>query len=265
MWVKLTSTNKRVQSLLQELWFLIKEKQKEITVYTINTDTFVPPNTYDYINISEREISQERSIIPSVMLFFDKYVKPLCKENSVIANIGSARGEVLWFLRPEKKKLFEDLIREKQIRYIKVDIDPPLEEPDTIKANAEDLSHELLSGSIDMVIAVELLEHTENPRKIINEIIRICKIDWYIFVSIPCFLYPKHEYPIDLRRIWPQTLISFFPKPEFEIIKIEEEGSLGSKPLRTILLIQKKSRFDAIFTQPMGGRRDIESGITYYE
>ena len=135
------------------------------------------------------------------MMFFDSQIKPLLKENDVVVNIGSARGEVLGFLRPDKKKIFDNLIAEKHVDYKKIDLEPPIEEPDTIQANAEDLSQILADESSDMVIASELLEHTENPRKIINEMIRVCKIGGYIFISVPCFLYPKHEYPIDLRRI----------------------------------------------------------------
>ncbi|MEI7563837.1 MAG: hypothetical protein WCJ39_09785 [bacterium] len=84
-----------MQSLLQELGFEIKDKQGDIIVYTIVINNFIPSKKYDYIGISDKEISQERSIIPSVMLFFDEHVKPILKENDVIVNIGSARGEVL--------------------------------------------------------------------------------------------------------------------------------------------------------------------------
>ena len=263
--VKPSSSNKRVQALLQELWFIQKEKKGEIIVYSLKTNDFIAPQKYDYIQISDREISQERSIIPSVMTFFDKEIKPILQEENIVINIGSARGEVLGFLRPEKKKAFEDIITQKNITYKKIDLDPPSEEPDTIKANAEDLSEIIKSASCDMVIATELLEHTENPRKIINEMIRVSKVWWFLFISVPCFLYPKHEYPIDLRRIWPKTLLSFFPEPEFKIIKMEEESRLWNKPMRIILLIQKEKHFDVNYQQPEWGHRDTESGITYYE
>ena len=54
-------------------------------------------------------------------------------------------------------------------------------------------------NSVDTVMCMQLIEHVEDPHKLVDEACRILKPGGEIFLSAP-FMYPYHEAPIDLNR-----------------------------------------------------------------
>lgn len=260
--VKLTSTNKRVKEILEELSFSIKEKKKDVEIFSVNTTNFKPKKNYEWIKVNADSPEMEYNGFPRVIEFFENKLKKIIKEKFKITNLGSAKGEVLGHLRKDEREKFYEFIKKMKIDYTKIDIEYIPEEKNII-ANAENLKGVIENESQDLVIAIELLEHTESFWKVLNEMIRICKKEGYLFITVPSFNFPKHEYPIDLWRIGPQTLKSFFPKPYFKIVEFETEGN-PAVPRGCMILVKKIQENSPEIKLPENGKINWETGITIF-
>jgi len=258
-----TSTNLRVINILNELEFKKSKLSSGRICYsrTLNNEALF--KTYDWIEIIETPDFSAHAGMRSVIDFFDNEVAPRMPLNSRILNIGAAHGEVIGHLLPERKQAFYAMIKERHIQYDRLDLEPIAGE-NNIVGNAEDLQEIIGTESCEMVWAIELLEHTQHFWKVIGEMIRTCKVDGYIFITIPSFSYPKHEYPIDLWRIGPNTLLSFFPEEYFELVALQKEGD-QKFPRKLQLLIRKKKEGPSKFEMPQGGKTDWKTGITFFE
>ena len=260
--VTLTGTNKRVQECLEELGFFEKIRQKNIIVYSLDLNNYVPPKKYEWIKLLTTPPELDYTGHPAVISFFEKNVKPLISKNRNVINLGSSRGEVLGHLQKNVREDFYDFLEQRQVKYKKIDQEYYPDEQNIV-ANAENIKEIVDNESQNLVIAVELLEHTEHFWNIINETIRICKVGGYIFITCPSFNYPKHEYPIDLWRIGSKTLSGFFPKPYFKIVKIEKEGD-KKIPRRILILVQKQISFSANYNLPESGKTNWRTGLTIF-
>lgn len=261
-WVQLTSTNARVREIFDQLGFVADVQENTIVTYSIRTVGYEPKKTYEWIHVSSLPPEMDYNGIPSIINFFTNHVKPLIQSESHVTNLGAAKGEVLGHLKPDVRGDFYRFIEQQHVLYSKVDIEY-LPEEKNIVANAENLSTVMNDETQDVVMAIELMEHTEHFWNIINEMIRVCKVGGYIFITVPNFHYPKHEYPIDLWRIGPKTLLSFFPKDHFTVVRQELEGDQVF-PRRTLLLVKKQKHFNANFHQPEGGQIDWKTGLTIF-
>lgn len=260
--ISLTSTNKRVREIFEELGFSLQSKHSARTVYRANLLELKPGKTYDWIKINSKPPEMEQIGISSVKKFFNERVKPLFEKNSSVISLGAAKGEVLGQLNYKERQDFYHFLKENRTQYLKVDLEYIPEEKNIV-GDAEDLKEIVKSQSYDLVMAIELLEHTEHFWKVINEAIRICKTGGHIFISVPSFNYPKHEYPIDLWRIGPKTLSAFFPEPEFGIVALETEGN-KENPRRTMILAKKLKQYSKQYEMPEGGKTDWNTGITVF-
>jgi SAM-dependent methyltransferase len=77
----------------------------------------------------------------------------------------------------------------------------------------------------DFVLMAEILEHVENPSKVLQEAYRVTKFSGKIIATMP-FLYPIHADPYDYQRWTPERIKLEFEKVEFTIEKITPMGSL---------------------------------------
>jgi len=260
--VTLTSSNIRVRKMFENLGIELKTKEGEKATYIVDVEHYTPENNYDWIKVNYGTPDMENAGIQSIMEFFDKNIKPTFKKNSVIINLGAAKGEVLGHFRRETRTEFYEHIKQSNITYKKIDLEN-LPEEETIVGNAENLEGVIKNNSADVVMALELLEHTEHFWNVINESIRVCKTGGYIALTMPSYNYPKHEYPIDLWRIGPETIRSFFPKEYFTIKSLELEGN-SQIPRRTMILIQKNRDYSTKYSMPENGRTNWETGLTIF-
>lgn len=258
-----TSTNVRIKEIFEELGFSAKKIEGNKSIYFINLNKYNPKQTYGWIKVLSTPPELDYFGIPSIIDFFDKRIKPIIKEKFNMINLGSGRGEALGLLQKDQKEEFYKLIREKDIIYNKLDIEYYPDEKNLI-GNAEDMSDIISDESQDLVMAIELLEHTENFWKVINEMIRICKVNGYLFITSPSYKYPKHEYPVDRWRIGPKTMASFFPKEYFKIVGLETEGN-KKIPRRTMILVKKLKKFSKKHTIPKDGKVDWNTGLTIFD
>ncbi|MBU0467314.1 MAG: HAD-IIIC family phosphatase [Nanoarchaeota archaeon] len=258
--VKFTSTNVRVREIFEDLGFETNKKTGENVVYSVNLENFNPKNDYGWIEVVDEPLKLAYYGIVSVMKFFEKNVLPLFKEKSKVVSLGAAQGEVIGLLQKTKRDEFYRLIEDKKVDYNKIDLED-IKGEGNIVADAEDLSGIIKGESQDLVLAIELLEHTEHFWKAVNEMIRVCKIGGHIFVTVPSFDYPKHEYPIDLWRIGPKTLKSFFPEGDFEVVEFEAEGD-EKFPRRSMILVKNIRKCEANCELPKTGKVNWKTGLT---
>lgn len=94
--------------------------------------------------------------------------------------------------------------------------------PDII-ANAEKIPCE--SEYFDNILLIEVLEHLENPKKVLKECYRILKKNGFLYMSIP-FLYPIHADPYDFQRWSPTKINLVLKKLNFTNIQIYNMGGM---------------------------------------
>lgn len=266
--VAMTQTNQRIVEMLktfgiQQEYVSSDESEQKKAVFSGILANLLLDDPCEWISVSQSPPDLNYTGIRTVIQFFDKHVKPLFKKGDHITNLGSAQGEVLGLNNRAEKDAWNILLLEQDITLTNVDIESYADVP-SIVADAEDLRGVIEDASQDLVVAIELLEHTEHFWNVIHEMIRITKVGGYIYITVPTFDYPKHEYPIDRWRIGPKTLASFFPGTYFSIIQREQEGN-NERPRRVQLLVRKDK--DYILPTPMapdGGVTDWKRGLTIF-
>lgn len=93
----------------------------------------------------------------------------------------------------------------------------------------------------DMVISTQVLEHVENPRRLVEEMYRVCRTNGIVFVSVP-FVWEIHNYPKDFWRFSEQGLALLFEK--FRHIEIKRYGNSAQAIIQTTnLFIDRWVRF----------------------
>lgn len=91
------------------------------------------------------------------------------------------------------------------------------------------------NSSFDTVVATELLEHTENPRKVVSEFLRVLKKGGVCIASTP-FIYPIHEdkFMKDYWRFTENGLREMFGG--FSAVEVHEVGSFATTMLNLIFI-----------------------------
>lgn len=75
----------------------------------------------------------------------------------------------------------------------------------------------------DTVFSTQVIEHVEDPFKMLQEANRVLKNEGYIIVSAP-FCWELHEQPYDFYRYSKYGLAAMFEKNGFEVIQIKANG-----------------------------------------
>lgn len=88
-----------------------------------------------------------------------------------------------------------DYINKDEIRFISFDVYPS--ENVTFCADAHNIP--LKDGSVDGVILQYVLEHVENPKRVVMEVYRVLNSNGHVFAETP-FLQQVHEGPYDFTR-----------------------------------------------------------------
>ena len=83
--------------------------------------------------------------------------------------------------------------------------------------------YKIKDETIDVVNAIELFEHVENPERGLKECYRVLKKDGIMFLSAP-FLFPVHADPYDFQRWTEDKWKKELEKAGFKILKFEIMG-----------------------------------------
>lgn len=150
------------------------------------------------------------------------------KKFSVVVDIGVGKA-------PYKKKIDHD-------RYIGVDIEDRGGVPDVL---IEDINNGLsiAENTADLVLCTEVLEHTREPQKVINELYRITKPGGVVLLTTP-MVWPVHEAPNDYYRFTNFGLEHLFGSAGFT--SLNSHGSNGY--VYTMLALLQISMKHWIFT-----------------
>lgn len=89
------------------------------------------------------------------------------------------------------------------------------------------LTLNLSDESFDHAVSFQVLEHHQDPAKMVSEMARITKRGGYLMISAP-FLAGLHEEPQDYQRFTKYGLIELCKKNNCRILEIREQGSLFS-------------------------------------
>jgi SAM-dependent methyltransferase len=92
---------------------------------------------------------------------------------------------------------------------------------------AEDADKHFDAGSFDCVICTEVLEHTRNDYKVVQNINKLLNTDGNLLISAP-FTYVLHEPPHDYRRYTLYGLKSILEENGFEVKSIFSMGATFS-------------------------------------
>ncbi|MBW4615374.1 MAG: class I SAM-dependent methyltransferase [Desmonostoc vinosum HA7617-LM4] len=93
--------------------------------------------------------------------------------------------------------------------YVGIDVIQNAKE--TVDILADISSIPLPEGSFDVIVCTEVLEHSFEPQKALQELSRLLKPSGAILITTP-FAYPLHEIPYDFSRITPFYIEYWFPK-----------------------------------------------------
>lgn len=149
-----------------------------------------------------------------------------------VLNIG-AGGEIKDLIKKNFKNIFE------------IDIDPK-RKPHQIINICENYFINKLKYKPNLICIFEVLEHTTDPAKAINNMYKIIKKGDYVLASVP-FIFHIHDEPHDYFRFTKFGLIFLFKK--FSKVKIIERNGW----LETILVIfARLEKEKNIFTKLLG-------------
>ena len=91
--------------------------------------------------------------------------------------------------------------------------------------NAEDIP--VSDSTYDFVLLCEILEHLENPEKVLREAYRILNARGVFVLSVP-FLYPVHADPFDYQRWTKSKLVKTLDGIGFKNVNASTMGGVGS-------------------------------------
>jgi SAM-dependent methyltransferase len=107
-------------------------------------------------------------------------------------------------------------------------------------------------GAFDTVMSVQVLEHTPDPQRLIDEMARVMRADGTLILTAP-FSFRLHEEPHDYFRYSPHGLRAMLARAGLEIVDLRAQGGLFSvlaHKLNTFLAF-RVGRLEGL-TQSMG-------------
>lgn len=163
-----------------------------------------------------------------------------------ILNIGVATGATSVMLEQfgtVKSVEYDEVCYEFVKENLKIDI-----EQGTI------LDLQFAENTFDLVCAFDVVEHVENDQLAVNEMIRVCKSNGFVFVTVPAFmdLWSKHdEINYHFKRYTNKTLIPLFPTSQGSIYYCSYFNTLLFIPIYLVRFISNK--FPTLFKRDGSG------------
>ncbi len=106
-------------------------------------------------------------------------------------------------------------------------------------------------ASFDSVISTQVLEHVEEPERVVQEINRILKKGGHALITVPQWN-ELHEEPYDYWRYTCYGLQTLFERHEFELVGMEQRG--GYHSLHAQLSMRFLIDFYHLHNRPIVGR-----------
>lgn len=112
------------------------------------------------------------------------------------------------------------------LEYIGVDI----KEGDNvdIQMSVYDICNIFEAGYFDTVLCLHLLEHLQRPWDAIDRVSDVLRDGGHLFISMPTFGFPRHNYPSDYWRATREAITDVL-MADYTILDIEDDRSVFSK------------------------------------
>jgi len=112
------------------------------------------------------------------------------------------------------------------------------------------------TAEFDNAICIEVLEHAQDPRQLLNEISRVMKSGGTLLLTIP-WSARRHHIPHDYQRFTREGLLLLLSENGFSDVTIVERGNdigaIANKlTILTIRLIRPEASIHAFWTIPLG-------------
>ncbi|MEC4813516.1 MAG: class I SAM-dependent methyltransferase [Scytonema sp. PMC 1069.18] len=179
-------------------------------------------------NFTEREILKRRNalkipihhgdffVLRQIQQFTNTQIPRIIKPGMIVGDIGCGEQPL------------RQLIESCGGKYVGVDVVQNLQ--GTVEIVADISAIPLPDETFDVIICTEVLEHSFEPHKALQELSRLLKPSGAILITTP-FCYPLHEIPYDFSRITPFYIQYWLPKLGF---KQPEIISMGGNELEVI-------------------------------
>ena len=95
------------------------------------------------------------------------------------------------------------------------------------------------SESFDAVLCLHVFEHLARPWIALEQIRRVLRSDGYLYISVPTFGYPRHNYPGDYWRVTHEAVSEVF-MDGYNILTISDGATtFGRHPIINCLGVKK--------------------------
>ncbi len=82
-------------------------------------------------------------------------------------------------------------------------------------------------NSFDNVVSFQVLEHHRNPQKMMQEIVRVCRKNGFILITMP-FIWGLHEEPNDYFRFTKNGFLELIKNNKCKIVEVRKQGAIFS-------------------------------------
>lgn len=83
------------------------------------------------------------------------------------------------------------------------------------------------NSSFDNVVSFQVLEHHRNPQEMMREILRVCKKNGFILITMP-LIWGLHEQPHDYFRFTENGFLELIKNNKYKILETRKQGSVFS-------------------------------------
>lgn len=153
---------------------------------------------------------------PNIITFVIKNVKKNHVKNKKILEVGSldVNGNIREIIEIHKPKEYigTDITKGKNVDKI---------------VNVYDLLKTFGQNKYDMIICTEVLEHIQDWRLAILNMLTVLKKGGHLLITSPSIGFPYHGYPHDYWRYEPEDIKYIFGEQKIKIITKKEKGTLA--------------------------------------
>jgi len=121
--------------------------------------------------------------------------------------------------------------------------------------DADDMVREFGEGSFDVVVAMEIMEHTRDWRRTMSNIKRVCRPGGIIVLTTRSFGYGYHAYPYDFWRFEIEDIKAIFSDCEIQILEKDPTcPGIYLKARKPAGFVERDLTEHALYSMITGGR-----------
>jgi len=131
--------------------------------------------------------------------------------------------------------------------------------------NADDVVEVFGKESFDIVLSMEMMEHTRNWRRSLSGLKQVCKKEGIIVITSPSIGYPYHGYPDDFWRYEAEDLQYIMGDCEILGVEKDERGPGSFVCVRKPINFNEKDLYDVKLHSMVAGMRIRELNENHFK